>query len=297
MLITAPEPVNLSAIRTALPLALLLLLSVACAPGRRGPGPGAPCPGGYLLVTGNPDLATRDFCVARFEMKERGGKAASRAAGKPWMQVSRDQAVALCAALGPGYALISNDEWQTIARDIEAVGANWSSGQPGSGSLNIGNFSTELGGTIPDDPCATEGFPPRHPGCRRGDSPDFPRKRDHLLSSGEVIWDMGGNTGEWTSTSVGEAVPGDFRGRPCSAPEPYRRHFGSAGSYPGRCDEDENSLGLGYIEGSGGLVIFRGGGSGMEGGDWATCPGVFYANTNSFWDASKPGPGFRCVRR
>jgi formylglycine-generating enzyme required for sulfatase activity len=278
-------------------LPLLLLLAAACTAPRRAAPPAGTCPDGYILVGGNPDLDTRDFCVARFEMKERAGKPVSQAAGKPWMQVSRDEAVALCASLGPGYALISNDQWQTLARDIESVAANWSSGQVGAGALNMGNFSTELGGAVPDDPCATEGFPTRFPGCRKGGSPDFARKRDHVLSSGETIWDMGGNTGEWTSTSVGAELPGDFRGRPCSAPGPYRRHFGSAGSYPGRCDEHENSLGLGYIEGSGGSVIFRGGGAGSEGSAWATCPGVFYANTNSYWDASRPGPGFRCVRR
>lgn len=280
--------------RIHLPIALLLLLSAACTAGRRGPG--GPCPDGYLLMKGDRDFGTLDFCVARFEMKERGGKPVSQAAGQPWMQVSRDQAVALCAGLGPGYALINNEQWQTLARDIEAVAANWSSGQVGAGALNMGNFSTELGGAVPGDPCATEGFPTRFPDCKQGGSPDFARKRDHLLSSGETIWDLGGNTGEWTSTSVGSEVPGDFRGRPCSAPGPYRRHFGSADSYLGRCDEHENSLGLGYIEGSGGSVIFRGGGSGMEGSPWATCPGVFYANTNSFWNAAKPGPGFRCVR-
>lgn len=37
--------------------------------------------------------------------------------------------------MGSGYHLITNDEWMTIARSIEATASNWSTRKVGQGNL------------------------------------------------------------------------------------------------------------------------------------------------------------------
>jgi hypothetical protein len=254
------------------------------------------CPEGYTAVAANPQLDTAEFCVARYEMKRVADKPLSLAGGRPWIDVSRNQALELCAGLGFGYRLISNAEWQAVAREIESVGKNWSGGAPGLGTLNIGNFSKESGAAIEGNACATEGFALRFPNCEAPLHSDFLRKRTHLLRSGALIWDVGGNAAEWVSTDIGPSIPGDFRGPPCSLSGSYQTNFGPAGSYNRPCNS-LNSEGFGCIEGEFGSVIFRGGSAGWESSEWHYCPGVFYANTNAFWSANKAGPGFRCVFR
>jgi hypothetical protein len=254
------------------------------------------CPSGYVSISPNADLKTAHFCVARFEMKNVNGVPVSQPQQRPWNEVTRDQAVELCASLGESYALMTNDQWQAVAREIESVPVNWSSNMVGRGGINIGNFSTEMGGSIENNPCTTDQFQPRFPNCLDQSSPDFIRKRTHRLKSGEDIWDVGGNVFEWVSTDVSSTAPGDFRGAPCALTELHKRTFGPSGSYTSQCD-DKNSNGFGCIEGEYGAVIFRGGQAGMENSAWQVCPGVFYANTNPFWTRATPGPGFRCTYR
>lgn len=114
-----------------------------------------PCPNNYVLVPGDATLGTSDFCVMTFEAKawadlnENGEvdenevdengcggsctvgnwasiptyKPVSQADQKPWRNISQEQAKLACNALNvPGrtnFALISNPEWMTIARNIE----------------------------------------------------------------------------------------------------------------------------------------------------------------------------------
>jgi hypothetical protein len=243
------------------------------------------CPRGYLAVHDR-------FCVAQFEMKDRAGAAVSEAAGDP-LRVNRNAAVARCEALGAGYRLIANDEWQEIAHDVESVGANWSGGAPGKGVMNVGNFAVEVGPADLRDPCATPGFAPRFAHCADPDSADFVRRRTHWLRSGASIWDLGGNLMEWTSTPTGPAAPDSGRQHACDAKSPAREFYGPRGRY--ECDASEDPLELGCFEGSGGSVALRGGASGMEGSPWNGCRGIYYVNTNAFWTPDRTGPGFRCV--
>lgn len=60
-----------------------------------------------------------------------------------------------------GYSLITNAQWQTIARNIEQVSANWSGGSVGAGSLNRGHSDSApnnaLAASTDDDPCYDTG--------------------------------------------------------------------------------------------------------------------------------------------
>jgi hypothetical protein len=150
------------------------------------------CPSGYLLVPGNTSLSTADFCVATYEMRNIAGTATSQAAATPWSNASRNSALASCQSLGARYDLISNPQWQTLARNIAGVGSNWSSGTAGTGYMNIGNGDNGGGGTLcsstliyVDINCASVTA-----------AGNFIYKRTHNLSNGGVLWDLGGNNYE-----------------------------------------------------------------------------------------------------
>ena len=48
-----------------------------------------------------------------------------------WVSV-RDDAIVKCTGMGSGYDLLTNDGWQSMARNIELVGDNWGGGNVGS---------------------------------------------------------------------------------------------------------------------------------------------------------------------
>ena len=121
------------------------------------------CPTGYIRVPADSTVGTTaDFCVAKFEMKDDGsGNAVSQAAGVPWVNIDWADAVTECDDLNAlngvtsKYALISNEEWMTVARNVEQVDANWFSGTAGVGVIARGhsdNFpATGLAGSTDDD--------------------------------------------------------------------------------------------------------------------------------------------------
>jgi hypothetical protein len=86
-----------------------------------------------------------------------------------------------CASAG-GH-LITNNEWMTIARNIELVSDNWSEGVIGQGYLPRGNTDNVLvGGTYVYD----------------GSTPGAGvNKRTLKLTNGQEIWDLSGNVLNW----------------------------------------------------------------------------------------------------
>ena len=165
------------------------------------------CPLYFVGVPPLADYTTHSFCVAKYEMKryvhsqdDSQVKAISRPALAPWGEINRNDAIEQCAALGVGYDLITNDEWQTLARHIEAnVAPNYllkdMEQQP---AFNRGHSHND-----PDDP--------DNPGRALPASEDdndpcfniantcstFLQRRTNFLSNGEVIWDLAGNISEW----------------------------------------------------------------------------------------------------
>ncbi len=193
---------------------------------------GPVCPttyGTFVPVSLNSDVnVAADFCVAKYEMKISSGEAGTTAYGSiaagskpasqstqtPWTQITQANAAAECASLGTGYSLISNPEWQAIAREIETKGTsttNWSNlNVNGTDYLNTGVSDTLV--TFPQDagdgsnPCVNNG---NRTQCLTLSHADFKYKRTHTLKSGDIIWDIAGNADEYTtfvSNTLAEAA-------------------------------------------------------------------------------------------
>ncbi len=190
------------------------------------------CPEGYIPVPGNPMYGTKDFCVMKWEAKawdtqenqvkafgcddpdctaHWAGKAdqtryeaRSIAEGYPWRSISQSHttefnAKQACQAIGAN--LITNAQWMTIVRNIEAQSANWADGVIGStvaaggglfrGNVNL-NDSASCGSNVVLDG-ETDGV-----NCLVNGR----NKRVHVLSNGEEIWDMAGNVWNWTDNTI-----------------------------------------------------------------------------------------------
>jgi hypothetical protein len=73
------------------------------------------------------------------------------------VNINHADAKTACAALGGQYHLITNAEWMTIARSIEATATNWSTGTINSGAINRGHTdgtpANTLAASTDDDAC------------------------------------------------------------------------------------------------------------------------------------------------
>ena len=231
------------------------------------------CPEGFIPAPSFTNYTTKDFCVAKYEMKNDGaGNAVSQALKPPWVNINRPDAIAKCKAMGQGVDLITNDEWQTLARNIELVGSNWDGGKVGFGiGLNhghsTGNQAQALEASSDDnDACFNAN------GDCDGNTWHHQR-RTNFLSNKEVIWDLGGNAHEWVkddnvanyginqvSMLVLHLLHDTFRedknrGEQRSVPD----RFGPAGNYPGMSKlRYQGGFGWGFLVLNGGAVI-RGG--------------------------------------
>lgn len=165
-----------------------------------------PCPTNYVLVPALAPYTTRDFCVMKYEAKNDGyGTVVSVAAGLPWTSINRDNARAACKSLGINYDLVSNDQWQSMVRDIASVASNWSTGIVGSGQLNPGhtdNAPASILAAVTDDNDPCNGTAQTCTSTTWNS-----QRRTNTLSNGNVIWDLGGNAGEWV-TNHADASPG-----------------------------------------------------------------------------------------
>lgn len=164
------------------------------------------CPtehGEFIVINPNNIVGTNSpFCVAKYEMKNESGIAKSQSTGTVWTSISQNNARTACSALGTGYGLIKNEEWMTIAREIESIDQNWSGGTVNSGTLNIGwashagNFTNTTAAPTTDVNCLY------NTGANTcGNSGLHLLKRTHSLDNG-LIWDLSGNVWEWVDWNV-----------------------------------------------------------------------------------------------
>ena len=184
------------------------------------------CPTGWIPVPGNPLYGTTGFCVMKYKAKCAGSAEgdtcndatdipASQAANKPWRTtISQIEAIAACVRAG-GH-LLTDNEAQTINRNIEQVNNNWcelnGSGcgnTPGTKYLAAGH--NDAAWESPYNYCLAAYTDDSLP-CygTKGTGSDYnptdtsvcgavggTQKRTHTLSNGEVIWDWAGDVWEW----------------------------------------------------------------------------------------------------
>ncbi|MDD2478177.1 MAG: SUMF1/EgtB/PvdO family nonheme iron enzyme, partial [Candidatus ainarchaeum sp.] len=184
------------------------------------------CPEGFIPVPGNflydtTNDSSMGFCVAKYEMKaDKDGDGigdlvsdypamtstyntwyfsedsnitlVSTPEGSPIANIKQTEAITACESIG-GH-LITNNEWMTLARNIELVPSNWSGGVVGDGYIYSGHNDRTLGGAL-EASVDTNGY------AGTGQSSGNQR-RTLTLTNGEVIWDLAGNVREWTNDSI-----------------------------------------------------------------------------------------------
>ncbi len=165
------------------------------------------CPTGYIRVPGSSLYGTRDFCVMKYEAKTGSSTVAAttQAAGQPLGLLNQTNAITSCNLAGG--SLINNREWMTIARNIEAQGVNWTGGIVGSGALWSGHTDNSPALLLSASTDDNDGY------FGTGNTSPSEQRRTHTLSNGEVIWDLSGNSWEWTSdTILGQDKPNNSSG-------------------------------------------------------------------------------------
>ncbi len=204
------------------------------------------CPPGFILVAGSVLYHTADFCVMKYDAKcanvsdlsrglepKAGSKCThegtyknnspecyctgsrqviSTASGFPITYIaeadnSANNAIKYCQ--NQGWHLITNEEWMTIARNVEKVPENWcdkngtdcgfTPGTKGKILVNGHNDNSSRALVAADDnqPC----FGTTTDGSNRCGGKSS-QKRTLTLSNGEVIWDFAGNVWQWIDIEV-----------------------------------------------------------------------------------------------
>lgn len=249
------------------------------------------CPDNFIFVPALASYATLDFCVAKYEMKDDGyGMPISQASGLPWVSLDRPTARAKCKALGVGFDMISNDQWQSIARNIAGVASNWSGGSVGgAGELNRGHsdgLPNNSIAAVTDDNDSCNGTEQTCSSTVWSD-----QRRTHTLSNGNIIWDLAGNVQEWvTNDSDVSNGPSTYISTLSDGLLRQTRFGASTGTI---CTASGASPYCGMGRG-----IFAANNGGIHrGGDWSSgiLTGIFATSLSTATSAGTTSKGFRCV--
>ena len=263
------------------------------------------CPIHFVGIPSLSGYTTESFCMAKYEMKQKGDRAISHPEGSPYVNISQNGSILKCK--DSGYELVTNDEWQSMARNAEGVPSNWGGGAIGSkGGLNQGHTLTVH---VPPRPLAAHSDDNKacwgtRASCNRKVWNN--QKRTHTLSNGEVIWDVSGNVFEWVkdrnsvSVRYGDDSPmsqvtlkshptkGRLSGGTTTTERTAKDQFGPHGDYTGLSSFPFGGLGYGLLNYNKG-VILRGGGLSTG----PTEAGLFHASLNE--GTAEERVGFRCV--
>lgn len=155
--------------------------------------------GTWIMIPGDPDYGTSDFCVMKYEAKNNLGAPSSTATGSPWVNIDQQDAITECASLGKGFQLISNDQWMTITSNAASVASNWTGGLVGSGDLFKGHSDGDPNLACPADANDDNAYVETDcTGQNAGGTEDNAALgRVHTLTNGNKIWDLSGNVREW----------------------------------------------------------------------------------------------------
>jgi len=276
------------------------------------------CPDGYVLVPNDPTYGTGDFCVMKFEAKvdntdngigdsydpcessnydvwddhksgcsytESGRSIVSTIDGFPLVYLTQPESKVACESIGAH--LITNNEWMTIARNIESQANNWSDGEVGLGYIPRGNCHQNSWSAIDD---ATNYYP------------DAINQRNLILSNGNEIYDLAGNVNEWVDQIITKGcMPQPGTTLQYDSISNYGEGLGSLGreSYNfaiGKNYDYENGIGQmcsEYLEGSTSEIVF------VRGGSWYSSDymsGILRLNFLNDSSDQWYHIGFRCSR-
>ena len=267
------------------------------------------CPTGFLKIQPLSNYTSLPFCVAKYEMKDNGsGFAVSKAKNVPYVNLTKAQAIQKCTNIGTGFDLITNDQWQTLARNIEQVTSNWANASIGDGDLNQGHSDG-----IPNR--ALEASKNDNRGCYETGQACLSSKnvkvwhaqrRTHFFSSSkEPIWDLAGNVREWVkdenainygdaqyiSLVTGSSHPtlGALSGGTTTISRTAKDQFGPSENF-------DNVFTSGNYGGLGRLIIVRQG-SILRGGVWneKNHTGLFSVLQGARSSHKGSDIGFRCA--
>ena len=261
--------------------------------------------GTWILVPGDQDYGTNDFCVMKYEAKNNSNVPTSTASGSPWTSISQQDAKTECASLGKGYHLITNDEWMTIATNAASQNSNWSGGTVGSGTLYRGHSDNSPtvacpAGSIDDNAYVEDDAGTDCTAYASGtENDEATQRRTHTLSNGQVIWDLSGNVWEWTSYFNDDEKP-----TPLDSTDEFSNLTGTTtmpltdlipnNAVKSFWDDDWNSTeAIGrYTPGSD-----ASGGALRRGGRWGSTSsaGIFTVNMSDSPTTVRANLGFRCA--
>ena len=190
-------------------------------------------PNGWIKVPGDSRFGTSDFWVMKYEAKcadasgnlltsPDGGNQtypnstnpcnsannkyiASAPTGYSLTKIAQgstgtdNDAIEYCQSIGSH--LITNNEWQTVAWNVQNNAINWTGGSIGSGQLYSGHNDNVPAYAVQASIDDADGY------INTSDSSGT-QKRTLILSNGQTIWDLSGNVWEWTNdTIVGTSKP------------------------------------------------------------------------------------------
>lgn len=164
------------------------------------------CPVNYVYVPAT--SVQSDFCVSKYQIHTVGTPGNEVGSSEPNSSpslIDRSTAIRACAAVGSQYSLISNSQWQTIARNIESVGWNWSGSISGSGMISGGVISSTMySSSLPvssaddEESCIGASI-----GCDLNTWSKY--RRVMKLSTEKYIWDFTGLSWQWVTDEIPSA--------------------------------------------------------------------------------------------
>lgn len=195
------------------------------------------CPAGFVKVPGDPNYSTSDFCLMKYDAKcsntnsacvtkegvyrndlpgcacKENFQVVSTPNGAPITYIPEGDGTAVSAKVycqNAGGHLVTNNEWMTVARNVEKVDANWCNkdgtgcgnppGTPGkilANGHNDDNPNYALPESGDDKPCFGTTSDGSNACGGKGS-----QKRTLTLSNGEIVWDMAGNVWQWIDAEI-----------------------------------------------------------------------------------------------
>jgi hypothetical protein len=264
------------------------------------------CPTGYVWVPALASYTTSGFCVAKYVASQSGSDGVSVSGMGPWVALSQPAALTACQqnnttqGVTNKYDIISNAEWQTVARNAELVGANWSGGTVGnSGGMSQGHSDNSPANALAassDDVSGNCYGTSQTCSITTWDS----QRRTLTLSNGNVVWDFGGNVWQWMKdTNTTNFGASDYMSQVTAANHAATGTvgaltgnatflFGPSGNYTALSSGQYGGLGYGNLNYSDGHVM-RGGAFNIQAGVFST---ALTESGGIYWNGTI---GFRCV--